>query len=536
VRASNGRGTKECAEWHPSFHVFKKQEYCVMKNFQEGQPDLTPDQFLYQRKGPWPQPSPTHPLQEAAEVLNIPPIETLMWNSTIGTRLLETQFGYPGLAAAKAMEAIDLPIPSDDQFNNLMLNTAYSRFMKPASDADWIYLDKSSSAAKVWKYDFSAMKLVQPLDGLYCAAVFCLFVQDAGGKRSCNKIVFRGANSSQNVAVGPADPVAVWNLAKIFALQGAAYHMLFVVHPALHFPMDSVNAITKTTVPQSHPLFQTIYPHTSYTLALDNAVLEGPESVVNNNAQGTWFDPLMGNAYNLKLLFGAGYAGLADPWYGDAYPAYDYMKPQMGFDSDYGRWLAAYFPPFQSFCKKVATEILTADKNDTYVTRWARHNASYIKGFPDEKSILDMDCLAQVLAIYLWDVTVSHGGDHYSFGRNVPAPYKFLRVRHRSPTVSPEPVGITAVGDVSSGDDLYRSEMAQEMFFGPHAMFPNLRDTLYPFTNKALFQAQNVFKIELEFVSTKFKYAKDTPFMPLNPQDGDGKDAYSCTIPASIQY
>src|SRR5262249_36767027 len=67
-----------------------------------------------------------------------------------------------------------------------------------------------------------------------------------------------------------------WNLAKIYALQGAAYHMLFVVHPALHFPMDSVNAITKTAVPHIHLLFQLLYPHTAYQLTLDNAVLEGP--------------------------------------------------------------------------------------------------------------------------------------------------------------------------------------------------------------------------------------------------------------------
>jgi hypothetical protein len=498
--------------------------------------ELAPDQFLYGRKGPWPQPSPTHPLQEAAEVLNIPPIEALLWNGTVGKRLLETQVGYPGVAAGLAVLDMELQIPTDDQFNDMMVNTAYSRFMKPVPQADRVYLDNPSIAANVWKYDFSAMRLVKPLEGLYCAPVFCLFVDVGGGKRQCNKIIFRGETSKDNRAVGPSDPPAVWNLAKIFALQGAAYHMLFVVHPALHFPMDSVNAITKTSVPYTHPLFQLIYPHTSYTLTLDNAVLEGPESVVNNNAQGTWFDPLMGDAYNLKLLFGAGYAGLDDPWYGDSYPAYDYMKPQMGFDSPYGGWLEAYFEPFKLFCGVVASEILTKDKKDKYVERWARYNSSYIKGFPDEKAIFDDGCLARVLAIYMWDVTVSHGGDHYSFGRNVPAPYKFLRVRQPSPIVPPLPTGITKVGDVSSGDDLYRSRMAQEMFFGPHAIFPNLFETLYPFTNPVLAAAQLVFKGLLKEVSDKYKYSAQSPFMPLVPQDADGKDAYSVTIPASIQY
>jgi hypothetical protein len=92
----------------------------------------------------------------------------------------------------------------------------------------------------------------------------------------------------------------------------------------------------------------------AYTLALDNPVLEGPNSVVNNNPKGTWFDALMGDAYNLELLFAVGYTGLKEDFYGDAYPPYDYMKPQMEFDSSYGRFLAAYFEPFKAFCTAVA--------------------------------------------------------------------------------------------------------------------------------------------------------------------------------------
>ena len=328
-------------------------------------PDLPPDMFLYGRKGPWPQPSPAHPLKAAAEVLSVPLVESLIWDVTVGRRLVTNSAGYTGFAAQLTRQDLALPIPSDADFNKYMWNTVYSRFMKnalpdnpppPAYIADAIadLKKKLPGTVKWWKYDFSAMALVKPLDGFYCAPVVCIFAEDAKKNRSCAAIIFRGDRPGQdappnpNLTVYPEDPA--WQLAKIFALQGAAYHMLFVVHPALHFPMDSVNAITKTAVPHTHPLFQLLYPHTSYTLALDNAVLEGPESVVNDNPMGTSFDPLMGKAYNLKLLFAAGYTGLQDPWYeGGAYPAYDYMKPQMGFDSDYGMWLKDYFDVI-SFC------------------------------------------------------------------------------------------------------------------------------------------------------------------------------------------
>src|SRR5262249_25748665 len=152
------------------------------------------------------------------------------------------------------------------------------------------------------------------------APVICIFAEDANKKRTCAGIIFRGETPGQNATVCPSGPQETWNLAKIYALQGAAYHVLFVVHPALHMPLDAVNAITKTVIPQNHPLFQLLYPHLAYQLALDNAVLQGPNSVVNNSPKGTWFDPLMGNAYNLKLLFAAGYTGLDEDFYGDAYP------------------------------------------------------------------------------------------------------------------------------------------------------------------------------------------------------------------------
>jgi hypothetical protein len=505
-------------------------------------PDLPPDQFLYGRKGPWPQPSPAHPLKEAAEVLNIPSIENVIWEATIGKRLLESQIGFAGLAALDATTDLATPIPTDAQFNKFMLNTAYTRYMKPASPADIAGLNKTPGAVKWWKYDFSAMKLVKPLEGLYCAPVVCIFAEDAAKNRQCAAIIFRGETPGQNVTVCPSGPQAQWNLAKIYALQGAAYHMLFVVHPALHFPMDSVNAITKTAVPHTHLLFQLLYPHTGYTLALDNAVLEGAFSVVNENAQGTWFDPLMGNAYNLKLLFAAGYSGLDDPWYGDAYPPYDFMKPQMGFDSDYGAWLKAYFDKFLDFCTIIATAILAADSQDPYVIRWARYNSTYVLGFPDEKSILDRDCLARALAIFMWDVTVSHGADHYSFAQNISACYKFLRIRNFPPPGSTSGTGPNWVGDVSNGDDLHRAEMAHRMFFMPHAMKPNLFETLYPFVDVELQAAQLAFHGYLYNLSQDYQYSRDTPFQPLTEDQATkvSKDptntAYALTIPASIQY
>lgn len=502
-------------------------------------PALTPDQFLYGRKGPWTQPSPSHPLGEALEVLTIPPVETMLWNATIGQRYFKTQVGYPPEAAAKAVLDLAYTTPSDATFETELFSTAYQRYLKPLSANDRQLLASQpaaapGAAAAGWKYDFSAMALVKPLEGMHCAPTVVYIAGAPAGSLQCVAIAVG------NVVVRPAD--TAWGLAKIYALQGAAYHMLFVVHPALHFPMDSVNAVTKTAVPYTHPLFQLIYPHTSYTLALDNSVLESDQSVVNNHARGSWFDPLTGNAYNLKLLFAAGYAGLPDQPYADAYPAYDYMQPELlklagsapspVFDTPYSQWLTAYFQrAFLPFCRTVANAVLTADPADSYVTRWARYLHASVRGFPDERQILDPECLATALAIYLWDVTVSHGADHHSFGLSVPVVDKFLRIRRAPPATRNDPP--VAPGEIFNGDDQFRAQMAQAMFFAPFAIQPNLDQTYYAFTHPLLALEQVKFHADLLAVSLDGSL---TQYMPLRAAGPVDAPPYTLTIPASIQY
>jgi hypothetical protein len=491
--------------------------------------ELTPVAFLYNRMGPWPQPSSSHPLLEAPEVLNIPPVEEMQWNATIGLRYAETLAGWPPAAAEYAIENSSYTAPNDERFNTILFETVYTRFLLPPDDDEvslFISLFKGqpwfSEKLKWWKYDFRAMELVEPIPGCYCAPTVLVIAEEPSGSRTCRAIQIN------QLTILPHHPA--WTAAKIFALQGAAYHILFVVHPALHFPMDSVNAITKTAVPMTHPLFQAIYPHTTYTLPLDNAVLESPISVVNNNA-ATWFDPLTADAYNLKLLFGAGYAGL--PKYPKSYPKYDYMKPQYGFDSDYGRWLKAYFDVFESFALEIAKRIFALKPTDSYVERWVNYLHTYIYGFPSAQEVMgNAEVLARILAIYMWDVSVAHGADHWSFGTQVEVREKFLRIRIKPPTSIDEPP--PQPGSVATIEDLYRASITQQMFFLPFAITPNLYEVRYAFLDPALYKSQFAFKNNLVAVSTQSGLKQ---YQPLQPDDKKvPKVPYERTIPSSIQY
>jgi hypothetical protein len=495
------------------------------------QPDLPADQFLYQRKGPWPQPSPSYPMEQAPEVLNIPPIETMLWNQAIGARYLKTEMFFAIGAAANAAAGSQLDIPSDAEFVRMMTRSVYARFLKRVEGGN------------TWGASFYAMNLIADatLPGTYVQHVNCIFTQNAD-LFTCAGMEIPLIPGNEPLVVKPGDPA--WNLAKAYALQGASYIGLFVVHPALHFPMDSVNAITKTAVPRNHLLFQLLHPHSSYALAVNNAVLVTDDGVLSSNPQGTWFDPLTAEGLVIKRLFGAGYAGNRDR--PDLYPQYNYMQPWMDDSVSYGRCLKLYFAPFLTFCTTVATEILTDSPNDTYVVRWANYLNAHLHGFPDGKEILKIDVLAKALAIYMWDVTVSHAADHYSYANDItpkaPGPagttlaaWKFLRLRVPPPQQSSDGAGVKQVGDVCHPDDLFRAEMAQEMFFKSATIWPNLMDTTYAFTSPRLLQAQLKFHDDLKVVSAQVANVMPN-FMPLVAQDPTNASQYSQTISASIQY
>lgn len=481
-------------------------------------PDLPPDQFLYDRMGPWPQPAPAYPMTRPPEVLTIPPVEADLWNSTIGWRYKKTvaEYTVPAFIEGAYEKVSGVALPTDAEFVHIMTHTVYSRFLRQEApgSADWIS-------------DFTAMELITPLPATYCAPVVCRFRKENDGFL-CVEIKFLKTATSNELVVTAKDNA--WNLAKVYACQGAAYHALFVVHPTLHFPMDSVNAITKTAVPMMHPLYQALIPHTAYTLPLDNAVLEGAWTVVNDKVHETWFDPLTAEGYNIKQLFGVGYSGYRGL---TAYQAFDYMAPWMDTDILYGTCLQAYFEPFLVFATKIASVI---PKTDPYVKHWADYCSAHVLGFPDGSAIFEKDNLAKAMAIYMWDVSVAHSADHYSFGKGIALTNKFLRLRRPPPVDINDGLDVKTVSDLVSADDLGRAILANDMVFSVVTMAPNLIETQYAFTDKMLINAANTFHAELKSVDAKVRTIMPE-FMRLEP-DTDPKDPYpyDLTISAGIQF
>jgi hypothetical protein len=396
-----------------------------------------------------------------------------------------------------------------------MLDALYTRFLSKLDPADEALfaaqLAGAGAGVTFWKIDFTAMGLVDPLPGLFVSPTITLIRQD--GDRSTRRIV---AIAVRDLVLEPVNGLS-WDLAKAYALQGAAYHVLFVVHPTQHFPMDSVNAITKSAVPMDHLLFKTLFPHTRFSLVLNNAVLEGKSSVVNRHAQFTLYDPLTADAdQGLRSLFAAGYVGIKGKE--SAYPEFDYRTYASRIpDSAYGDYLAAYHAPILQFCTTVAKTILARSPKDEWVKNWSNYIRTWIPSFPKPEELLDADALGAAMATYVWGVTVGHGVDHQSFSADVGIINKFLRLRVPPPTTA-----TTApfdIDDLYNANDTFRAAMAEKMFFAPT-------------------RVTQLVQTEYNFISDDLRAASQDFLANLRAVDGGLARRYMAVedLPGSIQY
>jgi len=478
--------------------------------------DYTQDDFLYRRLGPWPQPSPDHPQGKAPAVVHIPKEEQRRWNRRIGARYVSYLLTKMPQAIWRTLRNRRYDDLSNDAFEELMLNGIYTRFLIPTLDpvdeANFApLLDDGGPDTRWWKIDFTPMGGVQPLQGMYVAPSVVLVRQE--GEEGPMRIV--GVYLlDQALLLEPTDPA--YQLAKYFVMQAAAYGILFTVHPNLHFPFDSVNAITKTALPTSHPIFQLLEPHMAFQLALNNAVLNNPGSVISEHPERVIYAPFTARASKgMMSFFIAGYAGIPG---NSAYPRYDYVERPLKAEGSYAAFLDSYYAPFETFARAVCEQV---EPGDELVKAWARHIQYWIPGFAGGKPIFsEPDLLPSVLAGFLWDVTVAHATDHQTFGHDIGVYQHCLRLRVPPPTRKDETFDPK---DLVRGFDILRAHLAEMMFFVPYNL-TTLMNTRYAFTELPLRQAADRFKEELRAVEARLSSEGIPRYMALDE------------ISASIQY
>lgn len=436
--------------------------------------DDDPSEFLYKRQGPWPQPSPAHPQGEAPAVLHIPWAEQADWFFNIGLRYLrQLGFGWPS-ALWYTITHRSIVEVSDPVFVDMLTTTVFSRFLRQPLDA----VDNTAFAAVMaaappgatwYKSDFSAMGYVQPYAGMYVAPTVVLVRKDSAGAFHVDAINVNG------VVITPANADA-WRLARCYVLQGCVHRLIISIHPILHFPMDSVNAITKTSLPMRHILYKLLIPHLRFSLVLDNTVLENYFSILNNfkwQLYGCFAGPVNG----LRDLIVAGWQGIPG---NSSYPRYDWTLQKPDIPTPYGAFLQKYWDCIYSFVQPVVSQIQGNDVE--YVQRWAKYIRSYIKDFPKPGAIIQGNTLAETVTTMIWDIAVAHGTDHYNYTQ---MDMNQMPMRMRVPPPTSPNASPPDPRDFSSFMDIFKYRMAWNMFFKPTNV-TLLQDTWYNFGDPGL--------------------------------------------------
>lgn len=468
--------------------------------------DLPAEDFLYDRSGPWPQPSAHHPLGTVPGVLHLPFSETFEWWMKVGSRYLKDLVLYTPVSIVKALIYGGLKDLSDEKFVEYFLHTCYAKYLTKDLSVEIIQLfkDYMKEDCEYLLVDFSAMSLLKPVDGLTCEKSITLF-------ESKNQKVKAVAINLRDYVVDPTDG-DLWDLAKYIVMQGASTHINVAEHPKLHFPMDAINAITKTALPKTHILFQLLIPHLEVTLKLNYQVLNNPTSLLENK---WWmpYAPFPATADTLRDLMVVGYCGIKG---NPAYKRYSYpMNGPKKVFSDFGTFHEQYYKAYYNFAERILGEIPAYDK---LVTQWANYIHQMMPSFPNGTEIWKGDNFARAVGVLLWDLSLGHATDHRTYSE-IPVYHNPMRLRVGSPKFKNPDFKLNRKTAATIFDQS-RWIMANRLFYQTWNV-TNLMDISYGFNLPALQAAVRSFKAQLKLIE------KTLPTKNYLPVD---------EIPASIQY
>jgi hypothetical protein len=472
--------------------------------------ELKPDDFLYGRQGPWPQPCPEHPFSEAASVIHVPKEEAIDWWIHVGSRYIKALFYIP-IVYFRGFLKPGLEPVSDQEFSKLFTNSVFSKFLKKYfSPTDREIFGMCLHHEQLWVCDFTPLRAFKSFKKIYVSASKVLLRKEADDYYVVSIYIEK---TKSNFTPKDGDK---WELAKYFALQGAALCSTLVLHPLQHFPMDSINAVTKTALPKNHLIFQLLYPHLRFTLYLEKAVLTFKSSLL----QSKWwipYAPYPGPYESVRELLAQGYRGIPG---NSNYPAFKFSLAPTNIPGKYGEFQQAYFGAIKKFVRNILNYL--SGKEMFYLSKWADYIAQWVPGFPSGKELMgDKDLLISVISYFIFNVSVGHTMDHYNFGntniRKVP-----MRLRVPPPDHKNDFKLIRS--QLTTFWDFGKCEMARRIFFRSSTI-TSLINTDYDFgkRNEQLQKHVGSFKAELVAIDIKLK-ENNAQFAPLEE------------IAASIQF
>lgn len=463
----------------------------------------------HHRRTLWPEPSPVSAAEMPPAVLKIPARERLDFAWHVTTRYVGMIATLWPAALAYAARSVYPRRSSDEEFARLVWDSAIAKILCPTLDA--VDADRFAAVmaelrlgdADVAKLDTSALDDLERLPGLHTAGTVTLFRRPLDGAPARALAI-----AINGLVVRPGD--AAWELAKLFALQGASQHMVGCHHIPMHFPLDAVNAFTKSILPPDHLVARLLAPHFRFSLSLTDAALHSRMSILANPPLMPYsvFPQPSDEVYRLARM---GYAGRPG---NSGYPSYRFSPDSDPVMGDYGTFHRRWYEAMLAIARPVAAAV---EPGDPFVRAWAEAAVQWLPGFPRGHELSNPDLRARTLAKIIWTATVGHAADHYAYA-DIPIEQVPLRLRVPPPASRDEPFPPQA--RLARRADCARHYMAWRMFFREETV-TRLRDVRYDFGEPALERANDHFLEQLAATEATMPVRR---FMPLD------------RIPASVQF
>ena len=431
-----------------------------------------PDTRTYDRSKlckPWPQPSPWDS-RMAPAILNVPPQEIAEFRRTVVARYMHTMFYHWPKVARQCLRAPKLEGVDDARFTEILTESAVVRHVSTNfSEEDRhrfapVLGGRELTSDAFCKVDFSGFRDQELLRGLYVADTVTLLEHTPDDKPRVVAICLDG------VLITP-DQGKRWELTKYFVLQASAQEIILGSHATLHFPMDTVNAVTKAVLPESHRLRQLIEPHCYIQLAINYAVLNVDRSVAHNNQDEVYTAfpfKRFGNTSRLAVHFSG------DPSNPRIAP-YQFPMAAPAYSGPYGEFLRGYYGIIFDFVSACTQNL---DVRDPAIVQWADTIAGHLDQFPCADALArDPGLLARAVTGFIFSVSVHHSADHHSQGQ-LTIKESPLRLR-QSPPVHPSHPGLNPAA-LFSREDYFRQLMMHEMYVKTNSM-RGLLDVRYAF-------------------------------------------------------
>jgi hypothetical protein len=475
--------------------------------------------YLYKMEGPWPQPNQAVNLWPTVVHINKKDKRKFFWKISI--RYLKNMLLYRFVAKRYARKNPGLIPISDEEFCDFMCNRSYSQFMYKADNEDiekflpGFEMERLDPSKNYFITDLYLMRNIPTQDGQHIAVTVTLFEQEDRLEMlhfkpmACyvESVPEKGQEPTK-CTIYPEDGNA-WDLAKFYALMGCAYRIVFSHHSTLHFPMDALNAISKTILPKDNLILKLLLPHLEYSLELNLSVQTVYTSPIKNH-QEIAYCGVTGTEDEIAKLFEDAYNGI--PGREKAYPPFFFkMLPESHCMSEYHKFQLKYYDCILEFVKTVVNHLTPDEKED--VILWGKYVEPYInlhvKGehkklmehkhfhFPTaEKLRADVEhkLLVLLLTKIVWDMSVGHAGDHYDFGM---MNFDQMPMRMRVAPPASRNVPDFDYTELRTQRDVFKHRLEWKMFYLP-TVITTLKDTDYKFSSPELQKANANFLLALK--------------------------------------